>query len=137
MPNMYDLTKYLIVAAMIGGGIILFGQMTGADKSDVMVTVNVPSLSSEATKGQQLFNDNCIACHGKNAAGSSNGPPLIHKIYEPNHHGDGAFQMAVLRGSRTHHWKFGSMPPQPQVKQNDVVSIIHYVRELQRANGIY
>jgi hypothetical protein len=68
--------------------------------------------------------------------GTDNGPPLIHKIYEPNHHGDLAFQRAVRQGSRAHHWRFGDMPPQPQVTDADVSVIVKFIREIQRANGI-
>ena len=76
------------------------------------------------------------ACHGVNAAGSDKGPPLVHKIYEPSHHGDAAFMSAVRVGVRPHHWNFGAMPPQPHVKDQDVERIVAYVRTLQRANGI-
>lgn len=64
------------------------------------------------------------------------GPPLVHKIYEPSHHGDAAFQVAAAQGVRAHHWRFGNMPPQDGVTAGDVTAIIAYVRELQRANGI-
>lgn len=86
--------------------------------------------------GESAFNAVCAACHGANAAGSEAGPPLVHRIYEPSHHGDYAFEMAVNNGVRAHHWKFGNMPPQPGLTKADVNTIIAYVRELQRANGI-
>ena len=63
-------------------------------------------------------------------------PPLIHKIYEPSHHADEAFQRAAANGVLAHHWSFGDMPAQPQVTRADMASIIAYVREVQRANGI-
>ena len=52
-----------------------------------MVDVKIPSqFSMRAKSGQQKFANNCQICHGKNAAGNEGaGPPLIHKIYEPNH----------------------------------------------------
>ncbi|MFK5980389.1 MAG: cytochrome c [Rhizobiaceae bacterium] len=134
MSIMANLPKYLVIAVTVGSVIVVVSKMT---KSNISIAVNVPSLSKEAIQGQQLFDDNCSACHGQSAAGSDKGPPLIHKIYEPNHHGDGAFQMAAKRGARAHHWKFGNMPAQPQVKPSEVAAIVRYVRELQRANGIY
>ena len=76
------------------------------------------------------------ACHGANAAGTEAGPPLVHKIYEPSHHGDYAFEMAVANGVRAHHWRFGDMPPQPAMTKADLQNVIAYVREVQRANGI-
>ena len=102
-----------------------------------MVDVTVPELTATAEMGQQVFNENCAVCHGVNAAGNEGaGPPLVHIIYEPNHHGDAAFYIAARNGVRAHHWRFGDMAPVPGVTEADVTAIIAYVRELQRANGI-
>ncbi|HJU03712.1 MAG TPA: cytochrome c [Nitrospiraceae bacterium] len=86
--------------------------------------------------GEAKFNANCARCHGERAAGTSQGPPLVHKIYEPNHHGDFAFQRAAANGVRAHHWKFGDMPKIEGVTAADVEQIIAYVRWLQRQAGI-
>ncbi len=64
------------------------------------------------------------------------GPPLVHKIYEPSHHADAAFMRAVQYGVQAHHWNFGNMPKQGGLTDGDVKSVIHYIRELQRTNGI-
>jgi len=100
------------------------------------VQVIVPELSARARDGRQAFDAHCARCHGAQAAGSAQGPPLVHRIYQPRHHGDAAFELAVKRGTRAHHWRFGDMPPQPQVSDEEIASITRYVRELQRANGI-
>lgn len=103
-----------------------------------LVEVTVPPLSGEASAGEALFNANCASCHGKNAAGQDGvAPPLVHVIYEPNHHGDAAFHVAAQRGVRAHHWPFGDMPPVKGVDGNDIDKIVAYVRSLQRANGIH
>ncbi|WP_417686293.1 c-type cytochrome [Roseibium sp.] len=100
--------------------------------------VVVPPLTEAALVGKALFDANCATCHGKNAAGQEGvAPPLVHRIYEPGHHGDGAFVIAALKGVRAHHWPFGDMPPVPGVTRDEVVRIVAYVRELQKANGIY
>lgn len=103
-----------------------------------MVKVALPEeLSGQAQMGKRAFDAVCAACHGENAAGRNGmGPPLVHKIYEPSHHADAAFLLAVRNGVRAHHWRFGSMPPQDGLTGAEVKSITHYVRELQRANGI-
>ncbi|WP_343072333.1 cytochrome c [Roseibium litorale] len=103
-----------------------------------IVSVKVPELSGPAAEGEIAFNGNCAVCHGKNAAGQDGvAPPLIHKIYEPNHHGDMAFVIAARRGVRAHHWPFGNMPPVPDVTDDELVQIVTYVRTLQKANGIF
>jgi mono/diheme cytochrome c family protein len=98
--------------------------------------INVPKLSSRAVQGQIAFEENCAACHGKNASGSELGPPLVHKIYEPSHHADFAFQRAARQGVQAHHWRFGDMQPVASVTDKQIEWITKYVRELQRANGI-
>lgn len=103
-----------------------------------IVEISVPvTLSNNAQIGKAAFDANCAACHGPNAVGQLGvAPPLVHKIYEPSHHGDEAFQVAVAMGVRQHHWPFGSMLPVEGVSRDDVEMIVAYIRELQRANGI-
>jgi mono/diheme cytochrome c family protein len=96
-------------------------------------TAPVPA---EFAEGERLYNANCALCHGAAARGSTTGPALVHRVYEPSHHGDAAFQMAVRNGVIAHHWRFGNMPPQPQVTPEQVTEITAYVRWLQREVGI-
>lgn len=104
-----------------------------------MVAVSLPAqLSPEAQIGQRGFEAACADCHGLNAAGQDGvAPPLVHIIYEPSHHGDGAFQNAVQNGVRAHHWNFGPMLPVEGLTDADVRAITTYIRELQRENGIF
>ncbi len=105
--------------------------------SNALVTIKVPPIEGNAAIGQRIFETACSACHGPNAVGVEGaGPPLIHKIYEPSHHADEAFQRAVAMGVRSHHWRFGNMPPVAGLTRGDVVMVINYIREIQRANGI-
>ena len=101
------------------------------------VVVTAPELSQSASSGQALFNTNCAVCHGTDAAGSNAGPPLVHPIYGPGHHPDFSFKNAVQNGVPSHHWWFGDMAPLPGVSEQDVEQIVCFVRELQRANGIF
>lgn len=106
--------------------------------NDPMVNVLLPeTLSVNAEIGKVAYEAKCAICHGANAAGQDGvAPPLVHKIYEPSHHGDAAFLLAAKNGVRAHHWRFGNMPPVEGVTDGDVKMIVAYVRELQRANGI-
>lgn len=61
---------------------------------------------------------------------------MLHKVYEPSHHGDAAFQMAAKYGVRAHHWQFGDMKPVPAVTPDEVAHITAYVRAEQRKVGI-
>ncbi|MBO6903004.1 MAG: cytochrome c [Rhizobiaceae bacterium] len=102
-----------------------------------LVNVTVPALGAQDRVGEAAFSNNCAVCHGRNAAGRQGiAPPLVHKIYEPDHHGDEAFVRAAQRGVRAHHWPFGDMPPVKDITDTEIDSIIAYIRTLQRANGI-
>ncbi len=92
---------------------------------------------AQINQGKSLFSRNCMRCHGPEAKGTRIGPPLVHKYYEPSHHGDGAFFLAVTRGVKSHHWKFGDMAPVPGVAPEEVALIVQYVRWLQRKAGIF
>ena len=107
-------------------------------KKEMVVEVKVPKQFSEVAKeGSIIFERNCMSCHGKYGRGTQKGPPLIHIYYEPNHHSDRSFFLAVKNGVRSHHWRFGNMPPIKGVSREDVEKIIPYIREIQRENGIF
>jgi mono/diheme cytochrome c family protein len=114
----------------------------GADAvpaGEELAQVTVPQeLSEDARLGHRIFNAKCAACHGANAAGQDGaGPPLVHRIYEPSHHGDAAFLLATRNGVRAHHWDFGSMLPVEGITDAEIGYVTRYVRELQAANGIF
>ena len=109
-----------------------------AEEGTPIVAVQIPTeLSEIAMIGKRGFDTKCSSCHGENAVGKNGvAPPLIHKIYEPSHHGDESFQRAVAMGVRAHHWKFGNMPAIDGLTRANVKAITEYVRELQRYNNI-
>ena len=90
----------------------------------------------EVAEGKALFGQNCSVCHGPAADGTTQGPALIHIIYEPSHHADAAFVLAARNGVRAHHWRFGDMPPLPNVTDAMVTEIVSYIRWMQRGVGI-
>ncbi|MFK7869963.1 MAG: cytochrome c [Roseobacter sp.] len=108
------------------------------ETGEALVAVTLPADFIDTEQmGAQAFEAKCAACHGVNAAGRDGmGPPLVHVIYEPNHHGDQAFHLAAMNGVRGHHWPFGNMPAVEGLTTSDVDAIVAYVRALQRANGI-
>jgi mono/diheme cytochrome c family protein len=140
MPQLSRNTIILIGAIAIAGvaGIMTWDQSAKVGSGPAMVEVQVPKLSQTAQAGEELFNTYCASCHGRNAAGQDGvAPPLVHKIYEPNHHADRSFRRAARIGVHAHHWPFGNMPPVTGIEANEVDEVVAYVRELQRANGIH
>ena len=110
---------------------------TASPRAAVQAVESPAELSETARRGQALFDANCAQCHGAAAVGTAQGPTLIDRIYHPGHHGDASFHLAVQRGVRQHHWQFGNMLPVPSLAADEVGLIVCYVRELQRANGIF
>ena len=107
-------------------------------KGDPIREVKVPELTGEAKMGALAFAAKCATCHGENGGGREGiGPPLVHKFYRPAHHGDAAFYMAAQNGVRSHHWRFGNMPPVKGITRAEVATIIAYIRALQKENGIF
>ena len=140
----------VLAAALIGAAVWFFArpapdkaplaaETAPATQESAMVEVRLPAtLSVKAQAGKTYFDAVCASCHGANAAGQDGiAPPLVHKIYEPSHHGDAAFLVAVQDGARQHHWSFGSMlPVEQKLTDGEIAAITLYVRELQRENGI-
>jgi mono/diheme cytochrome c family protein len=85
--------------------------------------------------GADLYAANCAECHGDDLRGTDKGPSHLSQVYEPRHHGDGAFLAAVTRGVQAHHWNFGNMPPIEELTPEDVEAIVAFVRENQRLEG--
>jgi mono/diheme cytochrome c family protein len=136
-----NMRNLLIAAVLLVAAVFIYRSSDAPDQPPAgaaMASVVVPELSETAAAGEVLFNRSCAACHGSSAAGQDGiAPPLVHKIYEPNHHGDASFYLAAKNGARAHHWSFGDMPPVEGVTDPELEKIVLYVRELQRANGIY
>ena len=95
-----------------------------------------PDLTEIAGMGRTAFNAVCATCHGAKAAGTENGPPLVHSLYRPGHHPDESFLNAVHNGVTAHHWRFGDMAPVKGITNAELKAIIRYVREVQNANGV-
>lgn len=138
MPVRPTLTVFavLIVAAACGAKTPPAPDAAAApDKAAAPDTAAAQPPPSELQAGASLYEANCAKCHGPNAEGTSTGPPFIHALYVPSHHGDDAFVSAALNGVTAHHWKFGDMPPVEGMTEPDVRQIVPYIRWLQGQQG--
>ncbi|PCJ08028.1 MAG: cytochrome C [Rhodobacteraceae bacterium] len=142
---MNKFTTGLVLAALLGAAVYFLRpnpqdpNTNASETGSAIVAVTLPEqLSTVAQIGKTAFEAKCAACHGINAVGQQGvAPPLVHKIYEPSHHGDAAFLRAAQNGVNSHHWPFGNMPPVTGLTTADTKGIIAYIRELQKANGIH
>lgn len=92
--------------------------------------------SADGGAGAGLYAESCALCHGADLRGSAMGPSHLSQVYESGHHSDDSFRSAIANGSPQHHWDFGAMPPVPGLDDDEVDSIIAYVRAQQREHGL-
>ena len=112
--------------------VLLFAACGDSSDSDVDVDVQDGSL---VAKGEPLYQASCASCHGVDLRGTDKGPSHLSVVYEPNHHGDAAFLLAVRNGAQQHHWRFGDMEPIEGLSDEDVAAITAFVREQQQIQG--
>lgn len=94
-----------------------------------------PQDPESVAAGSELYLARCAECHGADLRGTDRGPSHLSIVYQPDHHGDGAFLVAVMAGAVEHHWDFGPMPPIEGLDELDVDAIVAFVREQQRLEG--
>ena len=113
------------------------GGSTGVTDTTGGQTADAPELydDPDLVRGQEIFEANCAVCHGVDLQGTETGPPFLHEVYVPSHHGDIAFFMAAEQGVQPHHWEFGAMPPIPTVDRDEIQLIVDYVRQRQADAG--
>jgi len=81
--------------------------------------ISVPSLK-KASKGQQLYTDNCVGCHGDKGLGTASAPSICNVKQN-------AFMKAVMDGK-------GSMPSyKPDLSKSDINKIASYIKAINKA----
>ena len=138
-------TQFAVLITLLAVAVVVVAACNGGDENGYGASepaadepVAVASGDSPAAEppGEQLFIANCSMCHGVNASGTAQGPPLLHEVYEPGHHPDASFVIAVSRGVRQHHWQFGNMPAVPDLSIDQIQQVVCFVRNLQVADGM-
>ena len=125
------MTGLAVAAAAVA--VYFFVARDGANGDEVVIS----TLSEAGAQGQVAYGRFCASCHGDKIDGTEKGPPLMHPVYNPGHHGDASFVAATRRGAKGHHWPFGDMKPVEGVSDTELAEIIRFVREVQKANGLF
>ncbi|MDE0267728.1 MAG: cytochrome c [Acidimicrobiaceae bacterium] len=108
--------------------------ITACAADDVTSSDDDPSLQDRAD-GIAVYQAHCASCHGSDLRGTDRGPSLFSIVYEPGHHSDTAFRLAIRNGTRQHHWRFGDMPPVDNITDNEIEAVIAYIRNEQNRFG--
>ena len=122
-------TRKLAALALIVGAVSLAGVPAQG--------VELPEMTPKLNLGKMNYDHFCAKCHGANGVGTDTGPTFLHRVYHPGHHGDAAFFRAAKQGVRAHHWRFGDMKPVAGITDQQLKTIVTYVRALQKANGVF
>ena len=61
-----------------------------------------PGLMPNPVQGKALYAQHCASCHGADLKGSNQGPPMLHRIYEPSHHADMAITVTITVKGKVH-----------------------------------
>ena len=131
------LPKLLVLLLASGGLSFVSVEIGWAQDSSSPSSVVEPELSGADLAGKASYEANCQSCHGADLTGTRKGPTFLTRVYHPGHHADGSFALAVKRGARQHHFRFGDMPALPKISDEDIANIVAYVRAVQKANGLF
>tara|TARA_B100000315_G_scaffold227921_1_gene236216 strand:+ start:2859 stop:3257 length:399 start_codon:yes stop_codon:yes gene_type:complete len=123
-----------LFALMLGLALIFIFNPASAEQ---LAAAKSPEVPANLNLNKMLYEKFCASCHGVDLKGTKKGPPFLHRVYHPGHHGDGSFFRAAKNGARAHHWKFGDMKPVPETNDSIIASIVKYVRYIQKQAGLF
>ena len=115
-------------------GEALAAEPTSAPGTSVPATAST-NPTTAAPDGAAVYQQYCAECHGVDLRGTDKGPSQLSIIYEPNHHGDYAYRVAIRDGAREHHWWFGDMPPVEGITDLEIEQVISFIRAEQQRLG--
>lgn len=127
----------MVVAVLLAIGTLACGgdDDAGTDLDSGADEPAAPRGSVDLSLGEEVYQGNCARCHGEDLKGTDTGPSQLSVVYEPGHHPDEAYVAAITQGSPAHHWEFGDMPPVEGLDDDEIASVIGYIRSVQEAEG--
>lgn len=133
LATLYGMWGRVLAAA--AGLALVAAACGGPTEADDAGTAIPPQAEELVAVGAAIYEAKCAECHGSDLRGTDKGPSHLSEVYEPNHHADGAFILAIQRGSPEHHWRFGDMPRIDGLDGDDIAAVTAFVREQQRIHG--
>lgn len=112
-------------------GLALALAACGGDDSSATSLETIPA----GADGAIVYQARCASCHGEDLRGTDKGPSQLSIVYEPNHHSDESYRLAIRNGVGQHHWGFGNMPAVEDITDEQIELVIDYIRSQQQTLG--
>ena len=107
------------------------------DRRSIKAYINIPELNAVEMRGREAFNSLCADCHGADGTGDTDiGPPLMHPYYRKDLLSDEDIIKAIGRGTPEDKWKYGHMPAQIDVSNEQALEIVEFYNALRRVNNL-
>lgn len=107
------------------------------DRRSIKATVTVPELNVAQTRGREIFNGTCATCHGIDAIGDTDtGPPLMHPYYRMETLPSDMVRRAIILGKAQDKWKYGHMPAQIKLSENEISDVVKYFDAMRENNSL-
>jgi mono/diheme cytochrome c family protein len=134
MPILVRITSVLLVSVVFGSGFASADRLVRPGGSEA-ARLRLFDQAGQ-TDGQKLFQTRCFVCHGRD--GKGDGPSASGLAEKPQDLTDANWQRttsddrirAVIQGGGSAIGKSGSMPPNPDLNQNQVSALTAYIRSL-------
>ena len=124
------LTLVLVIIASIA-------VLSKTDRRSIKAYINIPELGESQMQGREIFNRVCAECHGADGTGDTKiGPPLMHPYHRKEALGDERFLKVVRQGTPEDKWKYGHMPAQIDVGDEDAKKILSFFNALRAVNKL-
>lgn len=111
--------------------------LSKTDRRSIKAYINIPELSQNQAEGREIFNRVCAKCHGVDGTGDTKiGPPLMHPYNRKEVLNDERFLKVIRQGTPEDKWKYGHMPAQIEVSDDDAKKILDFYNALRVVNKL-
>ncbi|NOZ51439.1 MAG: cytochrome c [Chloroflexi bacterium] len=123
--------RRLAYGAIMAGLALILGLIIVALRGNQPV-LDDPASTDIMTRGQQIYEQDCAACHGPNGEGHAAVPetPALNETEHVWHHTDGRLQQIILDGAKLMP-AFGD-----QLSRDDVIAVVRYFQSWWRQDQL-
>lgn len=93
-------------------------------------------IEGDPVAGEQVYDDYCGACHGRDFEGSVQGPSQLDAHFDPSKTTDADYRDAIRNGTPESAYDFGDMPAIRSLDDRQIADVIAYIRSVQAERGI-